>query len=74
MYPRQGVTIGSVDESQGAPIIGDNVEFGFSSAVIGDVKIGDNVIIGAMTLVTKDVPANSVAKGIPAKISQRTKI
>lgn len=69
---RQGVTIGSVNEEQGAPIIGDNVDFGFSSAVIGNIRVGNNVNVGAMTLVTKDVPSNSTVKGIPGKVSPTT--
>jgi serine O-acetyltransferase len=67
---RQGVTIGSINEDEGAPVIGDNVEFGFSSAVMGAIVVGDNVMIGAMSLVNKDVPANSIVRGIPAKSSQ----
>ncbi|ALS33333.1 hypothetical protein PTRA_a2220 [Pseudoalteromonas translucida KMM 520] len=37
--------------------------------ILGDIKIGSNCTIGAMTLVNKDVPANSIAVGIPAKIT-----
>jgi maltose O-acetyltransferase len=35
------------------------------------VTIGDNVIIGAMSLVTKDIPSNSVAYGQPAKVVKK---
>ena len=69
---RQGVTIGSINEELGAPVIGNNVEFGFSSSVIGNIRIGDNVTIGAMTLVTKDVPSNSIVKGIPGKVTAKS--
>lgn len=37
-------------------------------SVIGNVKIGNNVIIGAGSVVTKDIPDNAVAIGIPAKV------
>ncbi|NBP00776.1 MAG: N-acetyltransferase [Proteobacteria bacterium] len=46
--------------------IGNNVRIG-SNATILPVKIGDNVIIGAGSVVTKDIPSNTIAKGNPAK-------
>lgn len=63
-FLRQGVTIGkkiSKDGvSSGDPIIGNNVEFGANSCVIGDVVIGDNCIIGAGVVVTKSLKDDSV--------------
>lgn len=47
-------------------IIGNNVRIG-SNATILPVKIGDNVVIGAGAVVTKDIPNNTVVKGNPAK-------
>ena len=49
-------------------MIGSNVEFGVGAKVMGPVVIGDNVIIGANAVVTKDVPSNSVVAGIPARV------
>lgn len=49
-------------------IVGDNCEFGVGAKVIGAVKIGSNVSIGANAVVTKDIPDNAVAVGIPAKV------
>jgi acetyltransferase-like isoleucine patch superfamily enzyme len=46
--------------------IGNNVRIG-SNATILPVTIGDNVIIGAGSVVTKDIPSNTVVKGNPAK-------
>jgi len=59
---RQNTTIGRKDSEDlsGKIIIGDNVDIGAHSCIIGDIVIGDNVTIGAMTFVNKDVPANSV--------------
>ena len=48
--------------------IGNNVWFGMNVTVLGGVKIGDNVIIGFGSIVTKDIPSNSVAVGVPAKV------
>ncbi len=66
----QGVTIGIAGrgENRGAPIIGDGVYIGAGAKVIGKIRIGNNVAIGANAVVTKDVPDNAIVVGIPAKI------
>lgn len=48
--------------------IGKNVWIGSNSTVLSGVTIGDNAIIGAGSVVTKDIPANMVAVGVPAKV------
>jgi len=56
-----------------APIkVGDYVYFGVRSIILPGVKIGNNCIIAAGAVVTKDVPDNSVVGGIPAKILKST--
>lgn len=52
----------------GAPIIGDRVFFASGSKVMGSVTIGDGAAIGMNAVVTKDIPENGVAVGIPAKV------
>ena len=65
----QNITIGKKYGSEGkSPIIGNNVRIYANSCVIGDIKIGDNAVIGAGSVVIKDVPANAVVAGNPAKI------
>lgn len=55
--------------SEHAPvIIGENVWVGEHSRIQRGVTIGDNAIIAAGAIVTKDVPANSIVAGIPAKV------
>jgi acetyltransferase-like isoleucine patch superfamily enzyme len=49
-------------------IISDNVFIGYSSTILKGVSIGKNSIIGANSIVTKDIPANVVAAGNPCKI------
>lgn len=54
--------------SKGKIIIGKNVWIGDKVAVLSGVTIGDGAVIGANSVVTHDVPANSVAVGAPARI------
>ncbi len=48
--------------------VGNNVWFGGNVTVLGGVTIGDNTVIGAGSVVTKDIPANVVAVGNPCKV------
>lgn len=66
----QGVTIGvsGQDDKRGVPVLGNNIYIGANSVVVGKITIGDNVLIGACSLVTIDAPENSVLLGVPAKI------
>jgi acetyltransferase-like isoleucine patch superfamily enzyme len=57
------------DTLEARPVkIGNNVWIGAGARIIGEVTIGNNVIIGANAVVTKSIPSNVVAVGIPAKI------
>lgn len=48
--------------------IGDNVHIGTNAVIMPGVNIGNNCIVGCGAIVTKSVPDNSVAAGIPAKV------
>lgn len=50
------------------PWIGNNVDFGVNVTCIGNVHIGDNAIVAAGSVVVKDVPANAIVAGNPAKV------
>lgn len=65
-YLRQGVTVGA--GHGGNPTIGEHVEFGSNSIVIGNITIGNHVKIAAGAVVTKDVPDYSIVAGVPAKV------
>ena len=54
--------------STGRVLIGNNIYFGTNVIVLKGVTIGDNCIIGAGSIVTKSIPANSVATGAPCKV------
>lgn len=55
-------------------IIGDNVIIYTGATIIGNLVVGKNSIIAAHSLVTKDVPPNSLAKGVPAVFSRIEKV
>src|SRR4051812_3943155 len=48
--------------------VGHNVWMGYGACVLRGVRVGDNAIVGTSTAVTKDVPANAVVAGVPAKV------
>ena len=60
--------VGGVQERIGCIEIGDNVFVGSGVHILYDTKIGNNVIIGTCSVVTKDIPDNSVVVGTPARI------
>ncbi len=48
--------------------VGSNVWIGYGACILRGVRVGDNSIVGTNTVVTKDVPANAVVAGVPARI------
>jgi acetyltransferase-like isoleucine patch superfamily enzyme len=48
--------------------VGSNVWIGYGACVLRGVRVGDNAIVGTNSVVTKDVPANAVVAGIPARV------
>lgn len=70
---RQNVTFGgnfnTVDENgRSQPWLGNNVSVGAGAVIIGPIKIGANSIIGANSVVTRDVPENVIISGIPGTV------
>lgn len=55
-------------ENDKRPSIGDNVTLGVNVTIIGDIRVGNNVVIGAGSVVVKDIPDNCVAAGNPCRI------
>lgn len=66
LYINHLVTVGEKNGKR--PVIGDNVQLHANCMVIGGVRVGDNVIVGAGSVVVKDIPDNVVVAGNPAKI------
>jgi serine O-acetyltransferase len=67
---RHGVTIGNAGrvDPLGAPTIGNRVEIGAGAKILGRISIGDDAIVGANAVVTRDVPAGAIVGGVPARI------
>ena len=69
---RNGVTIGLKRTGiAGAPVIGNRVDIGAGAKLLGAIHIGDDAVIGANAVVLQNVPANSLAVGVPAQIKRR---
>ena len=66
----QGVTLGGTGKDSGKrhPTLGNNVMVGAGAKVLGPVELGDNSKIAAGAVVLRDIPENSTAVGIPAKV------
>ena len=58
---RQGIYMRDLD-------VGSNVWIGYGACMLRGVRVGDNSVLGTNTVVTKDVPANAVIGGVPARI------
>lgn len=74
----QGVTVGASlgkeIDGQTEPVVEDNVLLGAGAKIIGPVTIGKNAMIGANAVVVKDVPAWTVAVGVPAGVVNKVEI
>ena len=69
-----GVTLGGVSTSKVKrhPTLKNNVSVGAGAKLLGNIVIGNNVRIGANSVVLKDIPDEAVAVGIPARIIPKT--
>jgi len=66
----QGVVLGgvSLEKKKRHPMIGNRVLIGAGAILLGPIQVGDDAKIGAASLVIKDVPANTIAVGVPARV------
>jgi len=69
----QGVTLGGTGKEKGKrhPTLGNDVVVGAGAKVLGNINIGDAVMIGANAVVIKDVPADSTVVGVPGRIVKK---
>lgn len=64
----QNTTIGRSLDPEDIPTIGNDVYISAGARIIGNIHVGNNVIIGANAVVNKDIQDNSIAVGVPAKV------
>ena len=64
-------SISTIDNKEGKIILKKNCKIGSHSVIMPGVTIGENSIIGAFSFVTKDIPNNVIAVGVPAKVIKK---
>jgi serine O-acetyltransferase len=62
------VTIGGRSKAWGVPVIGSDVFIATGAKILGDIRIGDNSVIGANAVVIDNVPEGSVVVGLPGRV------
>lgn len=69
----QGVTLGGTGKEKGKrhPTLGSNIVVGTGAKVLGNIKVGDGVMIGANAVVVKDVPDDSTVVGVPGRVVKK---
>ncbi len=70
----QNVTIGRQLDPETIPTLGDNIFIGPGVRIMGNIKIGNNVIIGANSVVIRDVPSDCIAAGVPARVIRKVHV
>jgi serine O-acetyltransferase len=70
---RHEVTIGTRHGEHDVPVLGDDVDIGAGAKVLGKIRIGNRVSIGANAVVLDDVPDDHLAVGVPARILPKRK-
>ena len=61
-------SVSTIDDKQGRVVLGRNARLGSHCVVMPGVTIGENAVVGAMSFVNRDIPANAVAYGVPARV------
>lgn len=64
----QHVTLGQKGSDESYPTIGNNVTIYAGACIIGNITIGEGAVVGANSVVTKDVAAHTTVAGVPAKV------
>lgn len=66
-------SVSTIDNKKGKVVIGRNARIGSHSVIMPGVKIGPNSVVGAMSFVNRDLPANVIAFGCPVRIIKKLK-
>ena len=66
-------SVSTIDLVEGKVTLKKNCKIGSHSVILPGVTIGENSIVGALSLVKDDIPANTIAVGIPARVKRKLK-
>jgi len=66
-------SVSTIDNKLGRVILGEGCKVGSHSTVMPGVTIGKNAIVGAHSFVNRDIPVDSVAFGVPARVQKKKK-
>lgn len=64
-------SVSTIDGKEGPVILKKNCRIGSHCVVLPGVTVGENTVVGAMSLINKDLPPNCVAYGVPAKVVKK---
>lgn len=64
-------SVSTIDDKNGKVTLKKNCRIGSHSVIMPGVTVGENSVVGAFSFVTKDIPANTLAFGVPAKIIKK---
>ena len=64
-------SVSTIDDKQGQVLLKKNCKIGSHSVIMPGVTIGENSLVGACSFVNQDIPDNSVAVGVPAKVIKK---
>jgi acetyltransferase-like isoleucine patch superfamily enzyme len=64
-------SVSTIDRKEGPVVLRRNSRIGSHSVVMPNVTVGRNAIVGAFSFVTTDIPENSLAYGVPARVIRR---
>lgn len=64
-------SVSTIDDKKGPVLLRKNCKIGSHSVIMPGVTIGENTVVGACSFVTKDLPANVVAFGVPARVVKK---
>jgi len=67
-------SLSTIDNKEGPVILKENCKIGTHSTIMPGVTIGKNSVVGAYSLVTKDIPDDVLAYGVPAKVIKKLNI
>jgi len=64
-------SVSTIDNKEGKVILKKNCKIGSHSVIMPGVTVGENSVVGACSFVNKDIPANVIAAGVPAKVIRK---